>query len=159
MRWLFCAMAVLAPVQAAALSCVPHSVEAAYQQAAQSEDTFVIALGVLSFDPALMPVVDLNRQDETEPRTEIPALLRGRLLTQATGSVEIPLTLAVLCYGPWCAQAQDGAETLAFLKETPAGYELETNPCGGFMFQEPPAEMIRKVEECYRGAACEPPKC
>lgn len=157
-RALACLIAGFAPVPALALSCLPYPIEAAWTDAAQSSQSYVVVHGTLRFDPAMLPRTDPANAAMTPPRTQIPAHLSGRLLGEGgfATPVDLDLTLVVLCYGPWCAGAADGADALAFLRETPAGYVLEVNPCGGFLFGAPTPEMTQRVADCFLGADCTP---
>lgn len=54
-RIIACALATLAPLPALALSCLPHSVEATYQRAAEAKESYVIVQGRLTFDASALP--------------------------------------------------------------------------------------------------------
>ncbi len=156
-RWI--AVFICLAGQASALSCLPHSVQAAYQNAAEAEDVYVVIHGKLSFDKDLLPVTDWDDQMNTPDSTPIPARISGKMLT-ATGfdrPAFLNLTFDVRCYGPWCASGVAGADYLAFVKQTPTGYVLETNPCGGFAFATPSPEQIQAVEACHAGKSCDAP--
>ncbi len=145
--------------QASALSCLPHSVQAAYQQAAEAEDVYVVIHGRLSFDGDLLPVTDWQDQASTPEQTRIPAQIEGQMLTAGgfDRDVVLDLTFDVLCYGPWCASGVPGVGYLAFAKQTPTGYVLQTNPCGGFAFAQPSPDQIQAVEACHGGDSCAVP--
>jgi hypothetical protein len=66
------------------------------------------------------------------------------------------VTLAVSCFGPWCAHAQRGVEVLAFVRSGAQGDLISTNPCGGYLFDTPTPRMIRAVKSCFAGQACVP---
>lgn len=153
------ALLALTPGVAAALSCMPHSVEAAFQQAQADDASFVIVRGVLDFDARALPKVDWDKQRATPELTLIDAELRGMSLTPDGFSLPFdkPVTLAVACYGPWCASAQQGSEVLAFVQLGGAGGASDvvaTNPCGGYLFATPTPKMIRRVKACFAGKAC-----
>jgi len=143
---------------ALALSCLPPDVARTYKQATEAQETYVVVLGRLSFDETKLPKADMERQQETPPETLIPARIEGTSLSQA--GFETPfntnITLNARCFGPWCAGASSGTRYLAFLERTPEGYVLSIDPCGGFGFAEPRADMIEKVIGCFRGEACKP---
>ena len=154
----FC-LALLLPVQAVALSCTPHYIEDAYNEAAASLDTYVVVRGDLRFDPNDLPEVDFAKQDEVPPETRIRARLTGQSLTQR-GFLQPfaqDITLTVQCAGPWCAKPKQGAH-LAFLRQASEGYELVTHPCGAFAFAKPTPQMLDKVHACFTGAYCRPPR-
>jgi len=151
-------MALLAPVPGLALSCLPHSPVNAFWDAAESEDRYVVVLGTLDFNPARLPVVDWEKQEETVPLTTFNASFSGFSLTQQGFNARFVRTIRaeVACYGPWCATLAPGAEVLGFLRKDGLSYVLETNPCGGFAFTNPTDEMIESVVQCFRGGPCEP---
>lgn len=146
------------PLPAAALSCLPHSLEGAYQRVAADEAEYIVVHGRLTFDAALLPEVDMSRQAETPPRTAVPARLEGMSMTRRGFEVpfEQALTLDVHCYGPWCGSAATGQDILAFVRRSEDGYVLETNPCGGDLFGTPAPEMLDKVQACFAGKTCQP---
>jgi len=158
MRFLVILMGLLAPVQAAALSCVPWHMENAFAEARDSEDAYIIVHGKLTFRESALPKVDLERQDQTSPTTRIRARIKGNGLS-ATG-FDVPfndrVTFIVGCIGPWCAGARSGEDSLAFLKRVNGGYELSINACGGHLFAQPDAAMLDKVRACFDGDTCEP---
>lgn len=151
---------VCAPVAAAALSCMPHSVGAAFGQAQAAEERFVIVLGRLDFNARKLPKVDYDNQQSTPAMTLIKGELQGASLSAAGFKTPYrsQVTLAVACYGPWCASAKSGAEVLAFVELGADGNVISTNPCGGYLFTAPTQKMIRAVEKCFAGAACAPAK-
>lgn len=151
-------LAVFAATQASALSCRPFTVTDAFLEADHSRSDFVIVTGRLDFDKSLLPVVDMDRQQDTPPETDIPAVLTGRSLSR-NGFVRPfseEINLEVRCYGPWCASATSGAEYLAFLEKTRDGYVLSVNPCGGYGFAPVTREMKKQVTDCLNGLDCTP---
>lgn len=75
MRFLGILLAVL-PLPAFALSCMPHGVTNAYQEAAAAEEGYVPVLGTLDFDTKLLPEMDLSGQSDVPALTLIPSTLR-----------------------------------------------------------------------------------
>lgn len=142
-----------------ALSCIPYSPRHAFQDASASPDRYVVAHGQLDFDPALLPVVDMARQADTPPDTFFGASLTGFSLTGSGFNARMvqQIQVNVQCYGPWCAGLGAGQEYLMFLKQTDAGYLLETNPCGGYAFQDPTPETLHDMHQCLLGEECAPP--
>ena len=143
---------------ALALSCLPPDVARTYQQADEAEAAYVVVLGRLSFDESKLPVVDMARQQDTPPVTLIPARISGKALSRSGFVTEFDqeITLNARCFGPWCAGASSGTEYLAFLERTDGGYVLSLDPCGGFGFPQPQAEMVAQAVACFRGESCEP---
>lgn len=158
MRSLLALALAALPLPALALSCLPHSLEASYQEAAQAEETYVVVHGRLTFDAEDLPEVDLQNQQNTPAMTRIDARLEG--MSMRHSGFDLPfeqnVTIALECYGPWCAQAQTGQDVLAFLRKEAEGYVLATNPCGGMLFHAPDTDMLDRVQACFDGAPCEP---
>jgi len=156
-RFIAFALATLAPLPAAALTCLPHSVEATYQRADKAEEGFVVVQGRLTFDATALP--DNGTGNQNPPQmTRLPAQISGMALSEGGFDVpfEQPLTLEVACYGPWCGSAEEG-DVLAFVEQSPQdGYLLESNPCGGNLFTAPKPAMIDQVKTCFAGGACTP---
>lgn len=152
------ALIAVTPVSAIALSCTPHSVEVAYQQADADEAHFVIVRGSLDFDAGELPKGGVENQGSTVPLTQIKATLSGHALSQkgfATPFNKLVM-LEVACYGPWCARPQIGHDVLAFVRLAQGGGIITTNPCGGYLFNSPVPKMIRAVKICFAGMACKP---
>ncbi|MEX3316403.1 hypothetical protein [Sulfitobacter sp. PS-8MA] len=156
-RFITFALAAFAPLPAAALSCLPHSVEATYQRADQAEESYVVVQGRLTFDASALP--DNGTGTQSPPKlTRVPAQISGMALSKGGFDVpfEQPLTLEVACYGPWCGSVEEG-DVLAFVERTPQdGYVLESNPCGGNLFTAPKPAMIDQVQSCFAGGPCTP---
>lgn len=158
MRWMLGALAVLMPLPALALSCMPFGVTDAYLEADTSADAYVPVLGTLAFDPAAVPQVDWDKQSEVPQHTDIPSVFEGNALTQR--GIDIPMrvdvTLEVGCAGPWCPSPKPGP-VLAFLRKTEdAGYAVSIGACDGFLFGQPAPEQIGAVKDCLAGLSCRP---
>lgn len=152
-RSLLACAALAAGTQAAALSCMVPDVTAAYRTAQTAEERYLVVLGTLRFDEALLPRAIGN---ESPPRTPIPARLTGQALT-GTGfdfAFDRPITLEVLCYGPWCGGAGSGIAYLAFLREGPERHVLSADPCGTMLFQDPSDESLATIAHCVRKGRC-----
>ncbi|MCX7566621.1 hypothetical protein OS189_09735 [Sulfitobacter sp. F26169L] len=161
MKAAVCAVMVsLAPVQALALSCMPHSIEAAFQRAKSDPAEFSIVKGVLEFDARKLPKAGYNKQKPSRDATRIKAAFTGASLSRKGFATPFssPVTLSVACFGPWCASAPHGTEVLAFVEIGADGYVVSTNPCGGFLFDTPTPEMIDTVKRCFAGQRCQPPR-
>lgn len=162
-----CSLA-FAPAQA--LSCLPHDVARTYEQAARSDETYIVVHGTLTFDESRLPKTDWQNQQKTPPNTLIPARLEGMSLTRKgfVARFNRPIMLNVQCLGPWCASAKSGTDYLAFLRRTgaPSGlgasgqsasggsYQLDINACGGMGFAAPSGQALETVVECFRGGPC-----
>jgi|GEM_PF-319731 len=162
----------LAFAPAHALSCLPHDVARTYEQAAQSDKTYIVVHGTLTFDESRLPKTDWQNQQKTPPDTLIPARLEGKSLTRKgfVARFSRPIMFNVQCLGPWCASAKSGTDYLAFLRRTgaPSGlgatgqsasgvsYQLDINACGGMGFAAPSEEVLETVVDCFRGGPCKP---
>jgi len=149
-------LSLLIPVQAMALSCVRPSVERSYGYAEASDVAHVVVEGVLKFDANALPKRDLSDNDVKTAQLE--AKLTGTSMSKAGFLAHFAhdITLSLECAGPWCATAESGAEILAFVERSDAGYTLRLGPCGGTAFFDPTAEMKAKALACFRGQSCKP---
>lgn len=144
----------LVPVQAAALSCVPQSVERSFQQASAAEESYLIVTGTLIFDETKLP-----KRDVAEPQgVSIPAHLEGAALglRERKTAFDRKITLNVRCLASWCGNPASGQPVLAFLEKKGGSYELLSGPCGGYLIQNPKPAQLRKAERCLLGGACTP---
>ncbi|MCP5039362.1 MAG: hypothetical protein GY945_17360 [Rhodobacteraceae bacterium] len=154
------AFSILNASPALALSCMPYSPQQAFQDASASPDAYVIVHGRLEFNPADLPVVDMERQMDTLPDNYLNASLTGFSLTGAGFNARFvrQIKVNVQCYGPWCASLTPGHDYLTFLKKDGHRYLLETNPCSGFAFADPSDELLHDIYRCLLGEECEPPQ-
>ena len=132
---------------------MPWDVGSAFEAARDSDEAYAVVTGDLSFDPDLLPVVDWADQVSVPARTDIPARLTGFSLVFEgfNAPFDAEITLQIGCAGPWCASAAPGP-SLAFLKQTRAGWVLEQRPCGGFYFGDPAANITARVKALYAAA-------
>ena len=151
-----CALFICLAGQASALSCLPHTIQNAYLDAAAAQERYVVMHGRLSFDGALLPETESDPMNSPEDAL-IPARLVGQILMANGfgGQRAVDLTFHVQCYASWCGSGLPGADYVAFLEETSAGYVLKTNPCGGYAFPKPTQVMVDALETCHAGGACE----
>lgn len=135
---------------------MPFGLPEALHEVVNAKEGYVAATGTLTFDETQLPKVDMKRQNETPPTSRVKARMSGTSLGESGFShrFDTPLSLEILCYGPWCAGALSGKTVLAFLKETPAGYTVTSTPCGGHIFYEPSKAILETVERCYLKGAC-----
>ncbi len=135
------------------LSCMRPDVTFTYNQAAESEDNYIVVTGQVRFEERRVPSAEGNNSPRS---TRIPARLEGTALTKSGFDMPFDrkITLDVLCFGPWCGGAGSGETYLAFLKREEDGYVMEADPCGSMMFQNPTDEMMTQVETCFAGGPC-----
>lgn len=144
--------------QASALSCLPHAVEDAFNQANDAPEVYQVVHGRLAFDGALLPRTDHDPMHLPEDAV-IPARIVGNSLTRNgfTNPVALNVTFEVQCYASWCGGGVPGADYLAFLRQDAGTWVLQTNPCGGFAFAKPSRVQLDAVEACLRAGSCDAP--
>lgn len=144
--------------QAAALSCLPASVQRTYTEAAAAPEAYVVLLGTLVFDESKLPETSHDPMKLPES-AQIPARMAGKVLTNKgfAGSVAVDLTLDVQCLASWCGGETSGLTYLAFLRKQADDYILVSEPCRFFTFANPTREQIEAVEACHAGQPCESP--
>ena len=155
MRFLAFLVVVMLPMQAAALSCERPSVERTYAEVAAAKETYVIAQGRLTFDQRKLP---RGGDGTVRPAklTQIKARLLGKSMSSDGFNVPFDqsVTLEVACFSAWCGGAKSGGQVLAFLKRENGNYALSLTPCGGHVFANPKAKMLKQVVRCHQGGAC-----
>lgn len=137
------------------LSCVRPDPAAAFNYAAEAEDSFVILRGKFAFDGALLPDPAGQPYEKT-----IEAIFEGTLLTGNgfTDEVAAPVSLVLTCAGPWCGRISPNTEYMAFVLQTEERLLLDVGPCYQFTFANPSDDMVAKVEQCAAGGDCQPGK-
>lgn len=157
MRIIATLLALVAPLPALALSCVVPSVTNSFQEVQEDPRDYLVVHGRLTLDHKALPGDGRLDQDKPE-MTMVPAHLTGKSLTQAGFEVpfEHDITLEVACFGPWCGDAENGTDILAFVRRDDSGYALAINPCGGHQFLNPDAKQLRAVHRCFKDGKCEP---
>lgn len=142
--------------EAVALSCLAPDVARSFERAAQAEERYLIMLGTFEFgEVPSSDTGDINNPREVSVRSEF----QGQYLTENGFQAAPPLAveIAFTCAAAWCGgMASDGAQVLAFVEQTNAGYTLNVGPCGGQAFREPNATQIEQVLSCMSGDICEP---
>ena len=146
------------PVQVAALSCMPWTVDDAVRRADESAQSYIVVHGVLQFNEKRLPVVDVAKQHKTPTSTRIAAKIKGTSLTSSGFSrpTDVALDLVVSCAGAWCAGVASGRPTLAFLETAGDSYVLRAALCSPMMFQNPSAEQLEAARACFSGGTCAP---
>lgn len=146
----------LAPVQAAALSCLAPDIDRLWSRAADSPATCMVGLGRLDFDTARLPRGGAGT--DAPERSLLPARFSGAFLTKtgfdAPAAVDVALELR--CIGAWCGGAPAGEELIAFLRQGPHGWSVELAPCGGMIWPRPDAGTKARLQACMNGADCSP---
>ena len=152
MKHLLVAIAALAGTQAQALSCLRPDPVNSFLAANESPETYVILRGRVAEAEILIPPV--VGKDQSHP---VPGWFIGQALT-STGfdqPLETPVTVQVLCAGPWCGSMLPEEDLIIFATLTDGVYEIQAGPCDGAAFQPSP-ETEALLLSCFQGAACVP---
>lgn len=144
--------------QAQALSCVRPDVARSFLEAVHSGRSNAVVHGRVSLDTGLLPRRNPLSPNDMPPRTRIPGRLEGRSLGKAgfTAEFDAPLSVDILCQGPWCGSVSPNVPQLLFVEKTGEGFVLAAEPCGQFQFPQPTPDQLKTVRFCMRGAACRP---
>ena len=93
-------------------------------------------------------------KDQSHP---VPGWFSGQALT-GTGfdyPLETPVTVQVMCAGPWCGSMLPTDELIIFATLTDGAYDIQAGPCDGAVFQ-PSRQTEALLLSCFQGAACVP---
>jgi hypothetical protein len=143
--------------QTVALSCVRPDPVRAFQTASAATESYIVIYGSFDFDVTLLPpdVQDESGQDAIA--AAIPSEFTGNGLSPSGFEQAMirKITIQPICFGPWCGQMPANAPVLAFAKQTEAGYVVEADPCGGWVFANPSQDVLDQMTACLRGEDCE----
>lgn len=155
MRRIAALLALLSPSPALALSCMPYGPMLSVVDA-KADGPAAIVIGALEFDEADLPVVDYDQQAATPPLTSVEGNLVGHLAMAdgQIGPITMPVTLEVLCVGPWCGMVSPDTEYLTVVRQTDAGPVVRIGPCETAIFQKVEAEMMDRLQTCIGGGEC-----
>lgn len=139
-----------------ALSCMAPDIARDYQQAAQSDDTYIVVKGNLFFDETELPDRIDQRTSRARDSVDVEGWLAGFSLAKNgfTRRFERDVILRVSCLGPWCGHTVKG-EHLAFLKQEDHQWIMQINPCPGMTYATPTAEQEQTALACFRGEGCQ----
>lgn len=139
-----------------ALSCMAPDIARDYQQAAQSDDTYIVVKGNLFFDETELPDRIDQRTSRARDSVDVEGWLAGFSLAKNgfTRRFERDVILRVSCLGPWCGGTVKG-EHLAFLKQEDHQWIMQINPCHGMTYATPTAEQEQTALACFRGEGCQ----
>ena len=156
MKYLALSLALVAG-QAEALSCVQTDVARTFQSLAESDATYFILRGALSFKASEMPRGD--REDGEEPDPVLGRFAgKGLSLNGFDIPVESSIILQPSCIGPWCGATHPSDDVLIFVREDPSSnaYVLDLDECHWQIFHNPTKEMTRRLVTCLEGGNCKP---
>ena len=139
-----------------ALSCMAPDIARDYQQAAQSDDTYIVVKGNLFFDETELPDRIDQRTSRARDSVDVEGWLAGFSLAKNgfTRRFDRDVILRVSCLGPWCGGTVKG-EHLAFLKQEDHQWIMQINPCPGMTYATPTAEQEQTALACFRGEGCQ----
>lgn len=147
---------IAAANQATALSCMRPDPVMTFKQVAAAPEPYFVLYGRLSFDEAALPA---GVSDNPAPvPAAITATFSGMSLT-TEGFVrpyETELNLVPTCAGPWCGSARSGIDAIYFVRADTDPVMVEAAPCGGFIFENPPAAVTDALTLCMQGGSCSP---
>ncbi len=151
---------------ALSLSCVPQSGASMYVAAAESEDRFLPVVGQFTFPNDQVQreeTLDANGQEDINaPKgVSFAATIAGHALSSRgfDAPVDLPVTIAIHCVGPWCGGVPNGSDVLALLRETDTGYVVDAHACGGSvmtLYEGNMAEADAFVA-CHKSGTCKDP--
>lgn len=142
-------MVVIGTAPVAALSCLRVDPAAAFEGAAQADESFIVVVGAFDFDPADLP----QSHADGVRSAQFPAQFTGDGLNRDgfTVPLSITVTLDVECLGPWCGALTPGAPHLAFLERADTGFRLTVGACPGTVFADPDAATLDQMLTCLEG--------
>lgn len=140
------------------LSCVSPDLAQTFARLHKEPETYVVVHGTLRFEQSHLPVTDWENQGATPQDTRIPAKLTGRSLTREgfTAPFDRDITFNAVCFGPWCASAETGADLIAFVEYRGGEYVFTLDPCYSTGFFDPDDAMLKDAASCMRGGPCAP---
>jgi hypothetical protein len=155
MRFLAFLLAIAAPFQAHALSCLPASVPATYERAQSAAETYVVVHGRLTVEN--QKKTQKNLPTGAEPKS---SRVRGKIIGRSLSKVgfqapfERDIKVDLICLGPWCGSVASGSDVLVFLKREGGSYILNVGPCGGDVFVNPQPKMLKQAARCFKNGQC-----
>lgn len=148
-------LAMAAP--ALALSCLRPDVTQSFQNAAEREEVFVMALGELTrTGPDVATPNDIQIGTDLPANYAFPARFTGRgasgggFLTALT----VDVTVEVSCVSAWCGGVPLDSYALVFLRRDADGYVFEAGLCDPFSYTNPTEHDLMEVIGCLNGASC-----
>ncbi|WP_071675456.1 hypothetical protein [Nioella nitratireducens] len=160
LKWFAATLALVgstAPVFA--LSCNFLDPAGMYQQAANSDDRYVIVHGSFLRDGPDTPLITESAEDGQGVPYTFPALFYGDIGSRVgfRTPTELEVTVDVSCVLDYCgAPPPDGREVLAFLRvNQDRDYFLSVEACPAWLIFDPEQEELDRIAACMRGDSCE----
>ena len=145
------ALVALAPLPAAALSCMPYEPTDAFVDADASAARYVVVSGQLE-SLGGMPANELGKPYAFAARVKGHSLTRQGFTTPFEG----PVTVEVTCTAGWCGQLEPGGAFVMFLETSGPGHVLTMAPCKPMAFANPTPGLEETLRRCFAGGACVP---
>lgn len=141
----------LAPGPAAALTCLPPTVERAFGAAHAAAEVYVPVIGRFTGFVPRAADDTLNGADR-----RYRARFAGHAMTAQGPGPRVAAEVAVTesCLGPWCPALTPEIPVLTFLQRDGAGYRFEVDACNGNLFPDPTDAQIEALQACLRTMAC-----
>ncbi len=141
----------IAAQTAAALSCLPPTVERAFDTAHQAKETYVPVLGSFMGFAQRPEGETLNGLDR-----RFRAVFQGHFVTSRGlgGPVRAEVAMLELCLGPWCPAFAPDVPVLTFLHRDGTGYRFQVDACHSNYFADPTGAQIETLQNCLKTRAC-----
>lgn len=127
------AVAALIASPAVALSCMPASFDRSFDRARDAEETYSVLAGSIAVNEVKARQAS---KDGTTPYSVVGLFTGAAIGAEGlSASFQRDIAIDVVCYGPWCGNAQSVEDVIFFAQHGPAdSYTVEDNPCGGTFF-------------------------
>ncbi|KAB7614652.1 hypothetical protein F9L33_08420 [Amylibacter sp. SFDW26] len=136
--------------QAAALSCVRPNIGRTFNNVAASKDIYVMGQGTLT---ATGKIPKYQQSVERQITTEFTGVFYG--VSGALRERTVLVTVDTICFASWCGSfPKTDEKMIVFLKKSPSGYRLESNPCDGHFKIAPTIKEIRILQKCLKKGEC-----
>ena len=138
------------PAPLSALSCAPPNILRDFNDRADSDKIYRLAIGSYTAKEAFKGKGDYP--EEWGNGTFTGRFMGRNGFTQET---TVPLSVRNACFGDFCsALPSDGREFFAFLEKSGNGFQLVTAPCGGDTHTVPDSRIQNELRKCMRNGRC-----
>ncbi len=136
--------------QAIALSCLRPNIGRTFNTIATSESIYLMGQGTLT---ATEKIPDYKQGVERQIRANFTGVFYG--VTGTSTKRTISVTVDAICFASWCGNfPKTNKKTVVFLKQSPNGLRLESNPCEGHFKVSPTSKDMRILQECLKNGMC-----
>lgn len=119
-----------------------------FDRAHSRAETFVVGLGSLARTGLNVPGGPATNDPNARVGYSFPARFEGHLATSSgfNAARSLDVTVEVSCITAWCGGDSLDDRGLYFLRrDAEDDYALESDPCGGFWFDDPDEAELRQV--------------